>query len=77
MWPMTHFISYPRRSNGRQGISRRKIEVKTAQVDANQAIALWLSGRKAFPHSLGREQTILMGCNRPVADVQPMSATNR
>jgi len=25
----------------------------------------------------GREQTILMGCNRPVADVQPMSATNR
>ncbi|WP_217484681.1 hypothetical protein, partial [Achromobacter mucicolens] len=35
------------------------------------------SGVKEFSHSLGREQTILMGCNRPVADVQPMSATKR
>ena len=52
MWPMTHFISYPRRSNGRQGISRRKIEVKTAQVDAVQVNSLWLLGREEFSHSL-------------------------
>lgn len=44
MWPITHFISYPRRPNGRQGVSGRKIEVKTVQVDAVQVNSLWLLG---------------------------------
>jgi len=57
---MTHFISYPRRSNGLQGVSRRKIEVKTAQVDAVQVNSLWSLGRDEFPHSLDRELSSVM-----------------
>jgi len=52
MRPMTRSKSYPHRSNSLQGVSRRKIGVKTAQVAAVQANALWLLGRVEFPHSL-------------------------
>lgn len=49
---MTHLRSCPHRSNGLQEVSPRKIEVKTAQVDAVQENALSSLGRVEFPHSL-------------------------
>lgn len=66
---MTHFISYPRRSNDRQGVSRRKVEVKTVQVDAVQVNSLWSLGREEFPHSLGRKRSDDSGASFAAAAV--------